>query len=216
MNKLLKISTILFSIIICTSVHIGFANDTEIIKNQQRYKEAGIMMDPKDFLEISLNNKIPNKCSPLRVPDLYWRGIVIRAPRKVSFNKSSRIMPLKTFVVIPICGWCRINISASPEPFMEQLIAKNIKTGEIYSGQILNLDQDPSPIVPPPDDNDTPLTEDSVKGVGVEEYFNYNLADFVKLPEEAGIYEVYDEIDGVRSNTVTIEIVEETDEEEEK
>ncbi len=169
----------------------------------KRQNEEIKMMEPKVFLEVPLNTFERTNCSPPE-PDPSWRGVVIQAPRRVSFKRGVRVGETKAFAAIPICGLYVLDV---PFPVVEdvvQLVAQDKKTGKIYSGPIVELD--PSPEAPHP--GRPPLRKEDVEGLATGRYFNPNLADFVKLPEAPAVYEVYAEVRGIRSNLVTIEIVE--------
>jgi len=161
------------------------------------------MMDPKLFLGVPLNTFERTQCTPPQ-PDISWRGVVIRAPLKVSFKRGIHIGRTKAFAAIPICGLYVLDVLWPLAEDVVLLVARDIRRGKIYSGAIVNID--PSPEKPPPER--PPLRKEDVEGMATGRYFNPNLADFVKLPQEPGIYEVYAEVRGNRSNVVTIEIVE--------
>lgn len=167
------------------------------------HKEDVKMMDPKLFLGVPLNTFERTQCTPPE-PDLSWRGVVIQAPRKVSFKRGARIGETKSFAAIPICGLYVLAVSWPLEEDVILLVARDIRTEKIYSGPIVNLN--PRPEAPHP--GRPPLRKEDVEGMATGRHFNPNLADFVKLPEEPGIFQVYAEVRGNRSNVVTIEIVE--------
>ena len=165
--------------------------------------EDGKMMDPTHFLGVPLNTFERTQCTPPE-PDPSWRGVVIQAPRRVSFKRGARIGESKAFAAIPICGLYVLAVSWPLEEDAILLVAKDIRTERSFSGPIVRLN--PGPEAPHP--GRPPLRKEDVARLASGRYFNPNLADFVKLPEEPGIYQVYAEVRGHRSNVVTIEIVE--------
>jgi hypothetical protein len=166
-------------------------------------KEDSKTMDPKLFLEVPLNTNERNPCSPPPT-DPSWRGIVIQAPSKVSFKRGAPVGETKAFAAIPVCGVYRVDVPFPPVKSNLMLFARDKKTNKIYSGPVIELDD--SPFEPDPDSR--PLSAEDVKGMSVSQYFNPNLADFVDLPEAPGVYEVHVMLREMRSNAVTIEIVE--------
>lgn len=167
-----------------------------------KYEEP-MVIDQKMFLKVPLNSNDKNPCSPLS-PGPKWRGIMIQAPRQVEFKRGVKVGEYDVFALIPICGFSQLDVPLRPVQELMQLVAADKKTGDVYRADIVELD--PSPIVPPP--AGPPPAPADLKGVAVGSYFNPNLADYVSLPEKPGIYEVYVVFRKVKSNVVTIEIVE--------
>jgi len=161
-------------------------------------------IDQKLFLDVELNSKGPNPCSPEK-PGAGWRGIIINAPEQVKFKRGEKVGEYGAFAAIPICGYYCVNVPSVPDEKPMRLIATNTKDGKTYTGQVTELDT--SPDEPSPREGISVSPED-VKGLAIGKYFNPNLADFVKLPEESAAYKVWVEFREQRSNVVTIEIVE--------
>lgn len=158
------------------------------------------------FLNVPLNTNEPTPCSPSE-PDINWRGIVINAPKQVTFKHGKKVGEYGAFAAIPICGYYLLNVPLVPWTKPKRLFAVDKDTGVIYSGDVVELD--PSPQIPPPPEDEEPLTPEEVEGLATGGYFNPNLADFVRLSEKPAIYDVYVEFREFRSNVVTIEIIEE-------
>lgn len=174
----------------------------------------GDAMSPDDqvFQEVELGSLGPNPCSPHEPEDPAFRGILINAPAVVRFKRGVRIEQDDTFAAIPICGYYILDVPYPPKypSALEamRLVAVNRETGEIRIGPVIDRGDE----VPPPET--APLTKEELAGVSVAAYFNPNLAAFVPLPENPGVYDVRVELgqrgteDFIQSNTVTIEIVE--------
>ena len=172
---------------------------------QPQFKKESIMeINDNMFQEVQLNTNRQYACSP-SPPKLNWKGVVIRAPKTVTFKHGEVVGTSGAFAAIPICGHSLVSASIEPEKPM-RIVAVNNSTGIVYSGEIVNLD--PSPEAPPPLDEE-PLSEEEVIGIDVGKYFNPNLAEFVKIPHEAAQYNVHIEFRDYKSNVVTINVVEE-------
>lgn len=174
-------------------------------KTKVEKKERPMEIDQKLFLKVPLNSNEPNPCSPQQ-PDPNWRGILIQAPKQVTFKGSEKVGEYGAFAAIPICGYYFLNVPTEPTDESMRLVAVDRRTGTAYSGDIIELN--PSPEEPPPEDEE-PLSTEEVKGLASGGYFNPNLADFVRLPEEPAVYNVLVEYRGFKSNVVTIALVEE-------
>lgn len=135
---------------------------------------------------------------------LNWRGIIIQAPKEVRFKRSVRVGLWGAFAAIPIRCYYELNVSTTPPEQRMRLVAVDKRTGKVYYGYIVKLDPHPIELFP----DTEPLTDEEVKGLASGGYFNPNLADYVRLPEESTIYDVHMECKGFKSNVVTIEIVE--------
>jgi hypothetical protein len=166
-------------------------------------KEGGVMTDPKTFMEVELNSFVRNRCSP---PDQgpKWRGVAIEAPKRVWFQRGTREGQTRAFAAIPICGFYMLDVPFPPVEIVIRLVAVEKKSGNTYAGAVHSVD--PSPDAPHP--GRRPLRQEDVKGMASGQYFNPNLADFAGIPEEPGVYEVCAEVNGQRSNLVTIEVLE--------
>lgn len=172
-------------------------------KRQARRKDGVRMTDPEVFQNVPLNTFTRTRCSPPE-PDIMWRGVAIHAPKRVSFQRGVHVGPTKAFAAIPVCG---VYVLEVPFPIVAdtiQLVAKDKRTGRTYSGPVRSLDSSPDE----PHPNRKPLRKEDVEGLAAGRYFNPNLADVAGLPDTPGVYDVYAEVRGVRSNVVTIEVLE--------
>jgi hypothetical protein len=195
------ISTV--TLLVCLVRFSSIAQAPQSNKSQPSQKEVKKMTDPFVFSEIPLNTFVRTKCSPPK-PEEAWQGVVIRAPQKVAFKRGVRVGETGAFAAIPICGFSLLMVQFPLVEDVIQLVAMNKKTGKVYMGQVIDLD--PSPLLPLPEL--PPVRKEDVERMASGGYFNPNLADFVDIPEAAGVYEVFVEIRGNRSNVVTIEIIE--------
>lgn len=159
-------------------------------------------IEPRNFENIPLNSYEPSECSP-ESPGPSWRGMVIRAPERVTFEKGRESSIDGAFAAIPICGYYLIEYSQMPEAQAMRFVATDIGTGIRYFGDL--LEQDESPEEPEPDDE--PADPEELEGMASGGYFNSNLAHYVELPEASGLYDVYVEWGETRSNVVRIEVV---------
>jgi len=160
-------------------------------------------IDPRIFLGVPLNTLSRSACSPPD-PGPAWRGIVIRAPSRVTFRRGETVGDHGAFTAIPICGYLAIDVRLDRPSEPAKLVARDRNTGRVFSGAVVELD--PSPELPPPDE--PPLTPEEVQGTAGATYFNYNLADYVPLPHVAASYDIHAELWELRSNVVTIELLE--------
>jgi hypothetical protein len=159
-------------------------------------------IEPAVFADVPLYSNEPHECSPAEPPP-DWRGVTIRAPNRVSFERGEVAGPYGSFAAIPICGFFVVDaqLQGADEPM--QLIAVDQQSGKRYSGAIVELD--PSPEVPPPDHEPVPAEEYAdLAGGG---YFNVNLPDYVDLPVQSAVYRVHIEFRNHQSNVVLIELV---------
>lgn len=161
-------------------------------------------MDPKDFLDVPLNQNAPHACSP-PLPALDWMGLVVRAPRRVEFTQGESIGDYHAFAAIPICGYYRVALRFEGPNDPMKLVAVDKKSGQVFSGPIVELD--PSPDAPPPVVTAVPDPA-RLKNTKSGGYFNPNLADYVNLPHASATYDVHVEFREHKSNVVTIELVE--------
>jgi hypothetical protein len=161
-----------------------------------------MQIEPDVFADVPLNANERHACSPPQpAPD--WRGVVIRAPSRVAFKPGETVGQHGAFVAIPICGYFSVeaNFAGANEPM--KLIAVNRRTGQSYSGPIVELDS--SPEEPPPEEDET-YTPQQLAGLASGGYFNPNLTDYVALPAEAATYAIQVEFRNYKSNVVVVEV----------
>lgn len=172
-------------------------------------------VDDEMFKDVETGVLAPTPCSPKKPADPTFRGILINAPKQVSFKKGAPGGRTGAFATIPICGYYILDVS-SPPKFKSylgtlQLVAVSRNTGRKYTGPVVDRRDG----VPPP--KTKPFTEEQLKGVYVGGHFNPNLLEFVRLPKTAAVYDVHVELGNhgeegfFESNIVTIEIIEEGD-----
>lgn len=166
--------------------------------------EPVMAIDQKLFLQVPLNSREQNLCSPL-APGPAWRGIMIHAPIQVKFKPGTPVGDKGAFAAIPICGYYLIDAAEllSGEP--PRLVAVDQRTSVVYTGDL--IEREASPEAPPPDE--PPLDPASLKGIAIGSYFNPNLADYVELPAVPASYAVHVEYGRFQSNVVKIEVVRE-------
>ena len=172
------------------------ANTSDATKNG-----GGMAIDEKLFENVPLNTRELSPCSP-KDPGPNWRGILIQAPKQVSFGRTGKG---ETYKAIPVCGLYTLDMLSLMDGKPMRLIAVDKHSQKIYTGEV--IDEDPSPEVPPP--GQEPLDYAQLKGLATGSYFNVNLVSYVKLPVHLTEYEVMVEYGGNQSNKVTIKIVEE-------
>jgi hypothetical protein len=170
--------------------------------------EVRPLPDPIDdhlFDNVEIGSNEPWPCSPPEPDAPDWLGILIRAPKRVTFKPGQTFGEQKVFAKVPICGFFLFAASASPDASFEPMkcVAKDEKTGKIYSGPIVDLN--PGEPAPPPEA--PPIAPGDLDGFSSGGYFNINLVDFARIPPGPGRYQVHVEGGRHRSNIVSIEIV---------
>jgi hypothetical protein len=190
---------------ICALVQAGAAasqplgNALPVLQNTSSAENP--MVTDETMFKSVVNTQGPNPCSP-KDPGPAWRGILIRAPKQVSLTPVSGDSPA---IIIPVCGYYMLEVLSLLDSAQQmKMIAKNLKSGRVYQGDV--IDRDPSPEIPPPDDK--PLDPATLlPGLAIGAYFNKNLAEYVNLPRAPAIYEVYVEYGGLQSNKAIIELI---------
>jgi hypothetical protein len=170
-------------------------------------KETTMPTDDSMFSQVQLNVNSRNPCSPAK-PSPTWHGVLINAPRQVRFRPGNVVGETKAFAAIPICGVNNIHLgddNLTDEPLT--LVAVDKQTGHVYSGAVYVLD--PSPVAPLPPDVAEKMRPEKIPGQYAGRYFNPNLADFVPLPQKSATYDVHVQFRGLKSNTVSLELIRE-------
>lgn len=170
-------------------------------------RETSMPTDESIFSKVQLNVNSRNPCSPAK-PSATWHGVLINAPRHVRFRPGDAVGETKAFAAIPICGLSNIHLgddNLTDEPLT--LYAVDKKSGQVYSGAVYVLD--PSPVAPLPSDVADKAHSEKLPGQYAGRYFNPNLADFVALPQKSATYDVHVQFRGLKSNTVSIELIRE-------
>jgi hypothetical protein len=154
-----------------------------------------LMDNRNSFDEVKLNSKEPGPSSP-KVDDDF-RGIKIVAPARVVLGEGA------PFVV---CGTVRFNYRFTLRfaSFSNDitLVVVNTATKKSYSHNLLRPGFKPGP-------KHFIKEEDVDPGDVVTEWFNADLFYYIdNLPREEGTYWVYATIGDVKSNILTVELVE--------
>ncbi len=158
-------------------------------------------MDDHEFFSVELSGNSPNGCSPAP-PPLPWKGLIIQAPTKTSFEAGEVADKHGAFAVIPVCGVYRVAVPKTPSHDPMVIVAVDIDSGKRYEGPIVLLD--PSPIKTEPDGE--PFDPKLLEGVSVTSFINANVANFVALPAVSARYEIWVEFRGMSSNKVVVEV----------
>jgi hypothetical protein len=179
---------------------------------------------PKEFnnVELGYYETSKNPCSPgypRDITDVLWNEIVINAPRKIiCTNSGDTLIP-----VIPICG-AYIVTSRRESKYYEFSARifhiKKINEANWFTGKIEDKNlQYEFPILPPTYKEDKRqmererieaqnLSDEELdEGQASGNFFNVNLMEYVEMPFEPGIYEIYLSFSGLESNRVKVEIV---------
>jgi hypothetical protein len=193
------------SLVVVLTTLYGCNNRKEPTHPEQQQKGKQMALPDEMFEAVQVGSLGPNPCSP-KEPDPSFRGILINAPKQVSFKKGQRIGRLGAFALIQVCGYYHLNVPSPPkyDNIIEAmtLVATNIKTQQRYVGPMM----EPDTVAPPP--SREPPSREEVANISVAGYFNPNLADYVNLPLEPGTYDIHVELDEMKSNVVRIELLE--------
>ncbi|CAM2011234.1 hypothetical protein [Acanthopleuribacter pedis] len=162
------------------------------------------MASQDPWQDVKLNQNNPSSCSPPQ-PDPHWRGLVINAPKQVKFKKGGIIDEYGAFAAIPLCTFYRFDLPNVPISENYSITAKDLKTGQIFKGDIVDLD--PGSALPPPSLPGAAPTPPPRPGSAKGGYMNPNLANFLNIPQESATYEVFMSYRGFNSNKVVIELI---------
>ncbi len=183
---------------------------------------------PKEFNDVKLgfNETLENPCSPgypLDITGFLWNKIVINTPRKII----CRIGNDTLIPVIPVCG--AYIITGRRESKYYDLGAwtfhiRKINDKNWFTGEIVDKSENPGiPALPPNyQEEQRELEKERIEAQSYSEeeleegqasggFFNENLMDYVEIPFEPGVYEIYFSTSGLESNRVKVEIVFEED-----
>lgn len=162
--------------------------------------------EPEAFNHIDIGESGANECSPV-IEDDDFRGFLIAAPERVTFERGETTEPFGTFADVPICISYALDVPAEPleRPFdhLIELVARDVETGEVYRGAMITPDND----VPPP--ASAPPRPEDLAGLVVAGELSPNLLRYVELPAASATYQVHVEFNRGRmhSNAVTVELV---------
>lgn len=157
------------------------------------------MIEPSVFATIDLDTRQRSAASPTALAG--WKGLLLRAPTRITITVDEQGRPTKP-VVIPVCGFHRLDVPSPPISEVEELVIRREADGQEFRGPVVSTDL--SPVIPPPDD--TPPSAADVAGMMVDAYFNADLFALVELPLVAGKHTVWFEFRGQRSNEETLEL----------
>jgi hypothetical protein len=157
------------------------------------------MIEPNVFSTIDLDTRERSAASP--VPLAGWQGLLLRAPTRITITVDKEGQATQA-VVIPVCGFHRLDVPSPPISEVEQLVIRREADGQEFRGPVVSTD--PSPVVPPP--GEPPFSAAELAGMTVDTYFNADLHALVELPLEAGKYTVWFEFRGKRSNEEPLEL----------
>ena len=182
---------------------------------------------PKEFNDVKLGyyERFRNPCSPgypHDITDFLWNKIVINAPRKII----CRIGGDTLIPVIPVCGahivtWRR---EMKYYDLANMFYIKKINAENWFTGEIVDKSENPGiPALPPNyQEEQRELEKERIEAQSYSEeeleegqasggFLNVNLMDYVEIPFEPGVYEIYLSFSGLESNRVKVEIVFEED-----
>ena len=220
MKKIVKIWILLLLVasIILGSIYF-------IYKSNKKYQNMqNIEFIPKEFNDVKLGlyETYKNPCSPgypRDITDILWNKIVINAPQKIICTIND-----DTFIpVIPICG---AHIVTDRRGFKYHDLGASIfhirKIGNEnwFTGVIIDKDLEYEfPALPPDYEEEQREWERNIaeakkytdeeleEGQASGGFLNVNLMEYVKMPFEQGIYEIYLSFSGLESNHVKVEII---------
>jgi hypothetical protein len=172
-------------------------------RQEARAKET-LMARPDDsiFAQVQLNVNDRNPCSPAK-PAAAWHGVLINAPRQVQSQPGKTADG--TLATIPICGTYSLDLGRDTTEEPLTLYAVDKESGHVYSGEVIEVDRSPEAPLPP--DLAAASVPRKVPGQFMGGYFKPNLAEYVRLPRRAAVYDVHVQMSGMKSNTVSIQLV---------
>jgi hypothetical protein len=158
-------------------------------------KDLNMEFRPKEFAKVPINTEEKNHCSPID-PGFNWYGIIIVGPEEVFIHT------VEGDIFIPICGFYQIKsdklIKADPIKINIRLEGED----KIFYGFLIKSREH----TVLPHSYSYEIKPEDVKDQISLGYFNPDLLKYVDFPLITGIYEVFVEYGGMRSNTVTIKI----------
>lgn len=157
------------------------------------------MIEPNLFSTIELDTREQSSGSPTALRG--WLGLLLRAPSRVTIDVDADGIPTQP-VVIPVCGFHRLEVPLAPIDELEMLVIRRESDGQEFRGPVVSTD--PSPMEPPPDE--PPPSPADLAGMMVDTYFNADLSALVSFPLEAGKYAVWFEFRDNRSNEEPLEL----------
>ncbi len=154
--------------------------------------------EPASFATVPIDSMREHACMPANQG--YDDQLNIAAP--------TRVRPQAPGVlVIPVCA--RGIVPAVQNPALPRIVATDVRTKQVFEGVAFEYKLKPRPGV----EVDTipgsrpPRGQPVTPGMSVGTQFSTDLAARTGLPAEPATYEVYVESNGVRSNTVQVEVL---------
>ncbi len=155
------------------------------------------------FENIEPSNYSKNQCTPRIEEDFI--GIRLAAPEVVRYVPGKRDRITGAFGRAILCGIYRLELVllAQTDGFDKTatLIAIDTKTHVPYSAKMVH----DHPEIPNP--NPPQFTPEMLTGIFETGYFNINMLDFLKLPEQPATYNVFVTFLQFKSNVLTVRFV---------
>lgn len=186
----------LFLVFVLTGICLGIAPNSNERANMIEPHTVGL------FENIEPDNHNENECTPRIEEDFI--GIRIVAQEVINYMPGQRNRITGAFGRAILCGIYRLDsvFLAQTNGFRKTatLIAVDTKTHVPYS---VNMVHD-HPEIPNPNPSQIPL--EKFRSV-VTGYFNINMLDFLRLPEQPATYNVFVTFGQFKSNVVTVRLV---------
>jgi hypothetical protein len=191
-----------------------------VVSYSQKSNMQNIQFIPKEFRNVKLGYREggSNSCSPAFRDEMRTiNSITINIPQKIIYKIDSE----NNVPIIPVCAAYMISLRRGYKYSgisAKTLYIKKIGEKPVYSGEI--VDKDESLVMLPPNYNlmvkphrekveeaqrysDDELNEGQASGG----YLNINLMEYVEMPFDPGVYEIYLSFSGLESNRMIVEII---------
>lgn len=163
------------------------------------------MNDKCDFNNVPLGSNDKNSCSPFIENKYSFRGVIINAPDEIVIRNSGPYVD-SIENILPVCGYYLMSLASLMKKGALNIVLENIATGEQIRGEV--LEEDDSPEAPLPDDLSMPEIPAAVlESQYTGSYFNVNIPQYTKLPNETATYNLFVEIGDGKSNTLTLKVI---------
>ncbi len=106
-------------------------------------------------------------------------------------------------MIVPVCGVYQAEMLSLIDTKPIRVVVKNLQSGHVESGYLVDMDESPSAPLPFPED---PLGPSSLADMIIASYFNPDIFNVVRFAVMSTVYEVYVEYAGMKSNTLRIEV----------
>ncbi|WP_454675424.1 hypothetical protein [Achromobacter pestifer] len=153
--------------------------------------------DPASFASVQIDSMRDHACMP--ATQGYDEQLQIAAPARVWLRPPG-------VLVIPVCA--RGIVPAVQHPSLPRIVATDLETQKVYDGVAFEykLPTQPGVEVDTIPSSRPPRGRPVAPGMSVGTQFSTDAAARAKLPAHPATYEVYVEANGLRSNTVKIEV----------